>query len=193
MRRTSTRANITRALLATPTRRGMVAGALGGLVLSSMFLQAHGESLHRYALNRGNPFVGYLIVWILAIGIGALFGRYLGAAASADLGYALSRGLLVGLGWFVLAACLLLPVLRGTHPFALSPSVGGEIASYLVYGLLLGVGYYQLPELLAAPTTQAPSAAEPAARPPRQRPAGTARPGQPRQLRQPRPRTGQRG
>jgi hypothetical protein len=160
-----------------------------------MFLQAHGESLHRYALNRGNAFIGYLVVWVLAIGIGALFGRYLGASAAADLGYALSRGLLVGLGWFVLASCLILPVLRGVHPFSFTPAVFGEIASYLVYGLLLGVGYYQLPELLAAPsqTASAASAGEPSVRPQNgtrgaARPA--ARPGQPRQ---PRARNGQRG
>ncbi len=130
------------------TGRGLLAGALGGLVLTSLFLQAHGASLNRYALNRGKPVVGYLIVWVLALAIGALFGRFAGVRAARDLGYALGRGLLIGLGWFIAASCLVLPVLRGVHPFSLDPAVGGEVVLYLVYGMLLGVGYYQIGELL---------------------------------------------
>jgi hypothetical protein len=137
-----------RALVQSPTGRGLMAGALGGLVLTSIFLQTHGASLNRYALDRGKPAVGYLVVWLLALIVGSLFGRFAGLMAERDLGYALGRGLLVGLGWFVAASCLVLPVLRGVHPFSFNPSVGGEVVEYLVYGMLLGVGYYQIGELL---------------------------------------------
>jgi hypothetical protein len=125
-----------------------MAGALGGLVLTSIFLQAHGASLNRYALDRGKPAAGYLVVWLLALVFGTLFGRFAGRTAERDLGYALGHGLLVGLGWFIAASCLVLPVLRGVHPFSFNPSVGGEVVEYLVYGMLLGVGYYQIGELL---------------------------------------------
>lgn len=139
------------AFLESSPRRGALAGALGGLVLTSMFLQAHGASLDRYDLHRGNKLLGYLIVWVLAIGIGALFGWLGGARAAADLGFSLSRGLLVGLAWFVAASCIILPPLRGVRPFSLDPAVAGEAVQYLVYGLLLGTGFHQLPELLASP------------------------------------------
>jgi hypothetical protein len=137
-----------RGLAHSRTGRDMLAGALGGLVLTSMFLQAHGASLNRYSLERGKPGVGYAIVWLLALVIGALFGRFAGSRAGGDLGYALAWGLLLGLGWFVAASCLVLPILRGVHPFSFTPSVGGEVTMYLVYGMLLGVGYFQIGELL---------------------------------------------
>ncbi|MBF6589443.1 MAG: hypothetical protein IVW57_02790 [Ktedonobacterales bacterium] len=139
--------------LRSPIRRGVLAGALGGLALTAMFWQNHGASFNRYALNRGNKFLGYVIVWILALALGALFGKLANGHAEDDLGFALSRGLLIGLAWFVLASCLLLPPLRGTHPFSLEPPVVGELVEYLVYGLLLGMSYYQLPEFVPLPST----------------------------------------
>jgi hypothetical protein len=139
-------------ILASPVIRGALAGALGGLVLTSMFLHAKGASLHRYVGMRGNPVLGYFIVWILAIGIGAAFGKIFGARAARDAGYALGWGLLIGLIWFLLASCLILPPLRHVRPFSFSPDVTGELLQYLVYGLLLGMGYFQLSELAGAPS-----------------------------------------
>jgi hypothetical protein len=132
-------------LMAMPPVRGALAGALGGGVLTGMFWQAHGASLARY--TPGNPVAGFILVWLLTIVVGVVFGYVLGERAAASSGFALGWGLLVGLGWFVVASCLVLPPLRGAHPFSLQPPVAGELVQYLVFGMLLGMGYYELPEL----------------------------------------------
>ena len=93
--------------------------------------------------------IGWLYHLFNSAVIGALFAVFLGERAG-SYGAGLSWGAVWGLGWWVLGALILMPLLLGMPAFAslqmppMRPVAMGSLGGHLIYGLILGVVFVRL-------------------------------------------------
>lgn len=131
-------------------RKGLFSGLIAGLVLALLYFVDYGPgtNLHTvakwFALDSKDAggYSGFVLLLIL----GALFGLAFGAfqhGREDTLTRAIISGLILGIAWFVILVLLL-----GTIVGHVTPGLYGFmlfIATSLLYGLLVGVLYYQNP------------------------------------------------
>ncbi len=131
-------------------RKGLFAGLIAGLVLALLYFVDYGPgtNLHTvakwFALDSKNAggYIGFVLLLIL----GALFGLAFGAiqrGREVTLTRAIISGLILGIAWFVILVLLLGTIVGhvtlGPYGFMLF------ITTSLLYGLLVGMLYYQNP------------------------------------------------
>ena len=131
-------------------RKGLFAGLIAGLVLALLYFVDYGPgtNLHTVAKWFGldSKDAGGYSGFVLLLILGALFGLAFGAfqrGREVTLTRAIISGLILGIAWFVILVLLL-----GTIVGHVTPGLYGFmlfIATSLLYGLLVGMLYYQNP------------------------------------------------
>jgi len=131
-------------------RKGLFAGLIAGLVLALLYFVDYGPGTNLHTVAKwfalDSKDAGGYIGFVLLLILGALFGLAFGAfqrGREVTLTRAIISGLILGIAWFVILVLLL-----GTIVGHITPGPYGFmlfITTSLLYGLLVGMLYYQNP------------------------------------------------
>jgi hypothetical protein len=113
-------------------------------------------------VRAGSPLAGWLVYPVYGVAIGALFGWLLGHGALDKVRAAMWGGL-YGVGWWIAAELVLIPVLLAVWP--LSASAVDRVRDvalplligHVVYGVILGIAWSRFMEVRPMPPRRAPS------------------------------------
>jgi hypothetical protein len=138
---------------------GAAGGAIGGAVFDVLMrlfpVGAEHRSMIAFATDLvrvGSPLVGWLVYPVYGVALGALFGWLLGHGALDRIRAAMWGGL-YGVGWWIAAELVLIPVLLAVWP--LSASAVDRVrdvalpllVGHVVYGVVLGFAWSRLMEV----------------------------------------------
>ena len=130
--------------------KGLYGGLIAGLVLALLYFVDYGPGTNLHTVAKwfalDSKDAGGYIGFVLLLILGALFGLAFGGfqrGKEVTLPRAIISGLILGIAWFVILVLLLGIIVGhmtpGTYGFMLF------IATSLLYGLLVGMLYYQNP------------------------------------------------
>ncbi|HUF26189.1 MAG TPA: hypothetical protein VMM18_04315 [Gemmatimonadaceae bacterium] len=144
-----------RSRILTGAVAGIAAGVPFGLMMQMMSAPTpDGGSMPMMAMvamvvGSQSLVVGWLYHLVNSALIGALFGFMLGSRVDATAS-GLGLGAAWGVGWWVLGALILMPLMLGMPAFAalrmppMRPVALGSLAGHLLYGVILGWMYVRL-------------------------------------------------
>lgn len=131
--------------------RGLISGTLAGLMVGILYFVDYGpgNGLHGIARwfaldsSANGKFVGFILLLVLGALFGLIFGVLQGRR-EITIGRALGTGLGLGIAWWIIFAFLVAMVVG--HISLAQLTIGSFLYSFvlcLVYGLLLGMIYFQ--------------------------------------------------
>ena len=142
---------------------GAAAGAIGGVVFAGIMrlfpVGVEHRSMIAFAadlVRAWSPLIGWLVYPVYGIAIGALFGWLLGWSALDKVRAALWGGL-YGVGWWIAAELVLIPVLLTVWPLSISAVDRVRdvalplLVGHVVYGVILGIGWSRFIEVRRPP------------------------------------------
>lgn len=138
---------------------GVISGLIGGLAFDALmyaFPAAGGASMIAFAaeaVHASNSLIGWLVYPVYGVVIGALFGRLLYYSQTVDDVWATLWGGLYGVGWWIIAQLILIPILFAIRP--LSSSAIDRVrdialpllVGHVLYGVILGFGWSRITRL----------------------------------------------
>ena len=130
---------------------GLIAGVAFDLVMRLMSAGTGGSMIVFAAgvVHASSPLVGWLVYPVYGVIIGAFFGWLVHDQTVEDAAAILWGGL-YGVGWWIVAGLVLIPVLRPTWPFSIAAvDQAREVAvpllvGHIVYGVILGLIWSQI-------------------------------------------------
>lgn len=138
---------------------GVAAGAIGGIVFAGLMrlfpVGAEHRSMIAFAadlVRAWNPLIGWLVYPVYGIAIGALFGWLLRWSAR-DNARAAMWGGLYGVGWWIVAELVLIPVLLAVWPLSITAVDRVRdvalplLVGHVVYGVILGAVWSRFMEV----------------------------------------------
>jgi hypothetical protein len=137
---------------------GVMSGLIGGLAFDALMYAipaAGGTSMIAFAadaVHPSNSLIGWLVYPVYGIVIGAFFGGLL-YSQTVDDAWATLWGGLYGVGWWIIAQLVLIPILFAIRP--LSSSAIDRVrdvalpllVGHVVYGVILGFGWSRITRL----------------------------------------------
>jgi hypothetical protein len=135
---------------------GLVGGVGFGIWMSVSRPMAHTAMITMVAglLGSTNAVVGWLIHLGIALFAGTGFGIILGKIAQ-RIASAAVLGLAYGAVWWVLGALWIMPANLGMPVFDWNPVTRSSLGGHLVFGLLLGLAYACIAQVMGKRTGQA--------------------------------------
>ena len=137
---------------------GAAAGAVGGVVFAGLMRLFPVGAEHRTMIafaadlvRAWSPLIGWLVYPVYGVAIGALFGWLVGDSAL-DTGRAAMWGGLYGVGWWIAAELVLIPVLLDVWPLSISAVDRVRdvalplLVGHVVYGLITGTAWSRFME-----------------------------------------------
>ena len=138
---------------------GAAAGAIGGIAFAGLMRLFPVGAEHRTMIafaadlvRAWSPLIGWLVYPVYGVAIGALFGWLFGQSAL-DTARAAMWGGLYGVGWWIAAELVLIPVLLAVWPLSISAVDRVRdvalplLVGHVVYGLIMGAALSRLMEV----------------------------------------------